>query len=388
MRRLFPLVATVILVDTMFYAAIAPLLPSYEAELGLSKAAAGVLTASYAAGTLLASVPAGYLAARRGPRAAVLLGLVLLSGSSLAFAFAPNVVLLDLARFVQGVGGACSWAGGLAWVMRAAGPGARGGVVGAVMAAAVGGVALGPVLGATAQVTSPELVFSAVAVLAAALAGWAALTPGLPGSVPPPLAELGRAITRGPVLASFALVGLPALFSGTLAVLAPLRLDDLGASGIAIGAIFLVAALLEAAISPLIGRVSDRRGRRVPLRAGLAAAVPAAVVLALGGGVGVVAVAVVATVAVLAVFWAPAMALASDAAEATGLDQGFAGGIVNLAWAGGQVVGGTGGAALAQATSDAVPYTALALLSAVALVGVARSRSGAGGPSAGVGAAR
>jgi len=82
----------------------------------------------------------------------------------------------------------------------------------------------------------------------------------------------------------------------------------------------------------------------------------------------------VATVAVLAVFWAPAMALASDAAEATGLDQGFAGGIVNLAWAGGQVVGGTGGAALAQATSDAVPYTVLALLSALALLGVARSR--------------
>lgn len=385
MRRLFPLVATVILVDTMFYAAIAPLLPSYEAELGLSKAAAGVLTASYAAGTLLASIPAGYLAARRGPRAAVLLGLVLLSLSSVAFAFAGTVVLLDLARFVQGVGGACSWAGGLAWVMRAAGTGARGGVVGAVIAAAVAGVALGPVLGTTAQVTSPELVFSGVAVLSAVLAVWAAATPGLPGSVPPGLGELGRAITRTPVLASFALVGLPALFSGTLAVLAPLRLDDLGASGVAIGAVFLVAAVLEAAVSPLVGRVSDRRGRRVPLRAGLAAAIPAAVLLALPGAAGVVAISVVATVGVLAIFWAPAMALASDAAEATGLDQGFAGGIVNLAWAGGQVVGGTGGAALAQATSDAVPYAGLAVLSAVALVGVVRAR-GLGEPAARVGA--
>lgn len=385
MRPLLALVGTVVLLDTMFFAAIAPLLPSYAAELSLSKAAAGVLTASYAAGTLLASVPAGYLAARRGPRTAVLAGLILLSGSSLVFAFADGIVLLDLARFAQGVGGACSWAGGLAWVMRAAAPGARGGAVGAVMAAAIAGVALGPVLGATARVTSPELVFTLVAALAAVLAAWAALTPALPGSVPPALGQLARSLTRPPVLASFALVALPALYSGTLEVLAPLRLDQLGASAIAIGAVFLVAGLLEAAISPLVGRVSDRRGRRVPLRAGLAAAVPAALVLALPGSVGVVALAVVATAGVLAVFWAPAMALAADATEASGLDQGFAGGVISLAWAGGQVAGGSGGAALAQATSDAVSYTALALLSAVALLGVARVR-GETAPAVGVAA--
>ena len=41
MRRLFPLVAAVVLVDTMFFAAVAPLLPHYSDELGLSKSAAG-----------------------------------------------------------------------------------------------------------------------------------------------------------------------------------------------------------------------------------------------------------------------------------------------------------------------------------------------------------
>ena len=38
--------------DVVFFSAIAPLLPDYVAELGLSKAQAGVLSASYAAGTL------------------------------------------------------------------------------------------------------------------------------------------------------------------------------------------------------------------------------------------------------------------------------------------------------------------------------------------------
>jgi hypothetical protein len=74
------------------------------------------------------------------------------------------------------------------------------------------------------------------------------------------------------------------------------------------------------------------------------------------------------------------MALASDAVEAAGLDQGFAGGIVNLAWAGGQVAGGTGGAALAQASSDAVPYAVIATLAAAALVALLRSGRGSTSP--------
>ena len=59
MRRLFPLVAAVILTETMFYSAITPLLPGYADDLGLSKASAGILSASYAAGTLLAAMPSG-----------------------------------------------------------------------------------------------------------------------------------------------------------------------------------------------------------------------------------------------------------------------------------------------------------------------------------------
>ena len=43
-RRLVLLISAVVLVDTMFYAVVAPLLPHYADELGLSKAAAGLLT--------------------------------------------------------------------------------------------------------------------------------------------------------------------------------------------------------------------------------------------------------------------------------------------------------------------------------------------------------
>ena len=74
MRRLLLLASAMIFFDVAFFAAIAPLLPDYVDELGLSKAEAGILSAAYAAGTLLASLPAGYVASRVGPRRRVICG--------------------------------------------------------------------------------------------------------------------------------------------------------------------------------------------------------------------------------------------------------------------------------------------------------------------------
>src|SRR4051794_23119848 len=113
MRRLFWLVAAVVFVDTMFFAAVAPLLPHYVDELDLSKTGAGVLTAAYPAGTFAGALPSGWLATRWGVKPTVLLGVAMLALASLSFAFAGSVVALDTARFIQGVGGACMWAGGM-----------------------------------------------------------------------------------------------------------------------------------------------------------------------------------------------------------------------------------------------------------------------------------
>jgi MFS family permease len=371
-RRLFLLVAAVLLVDTMFYAAITPLLPTYTDDFDLSKAAAGVLSASYAAGTLAGSLPGGWFAARVGPKPALLLGLTLMGVASLVFAFGANVVLLDAARFMQGIGGAFSWAGGLAWLIAVA-PGARrGALIGSALAAAIVGVLLGPVLGGAATVVGPEPVFCGVAVIAVALstAAWAIPRPAPARGA---LTRVGSAVLRNRgVITGFWLVALPALFSGTLVVLAPLRLDDLGASGVAVGAVFLTAAAVEAALTPLLGRLSDRRGRLAPIRIGLVAVIVIAVAMPLPTAVAVLAVLVVGVVSALAAFWAPAMALLSDAAEAAGLAQGMAFALTNLAWAGGQAVGGTAGSAIAEATTDAVPYAALAALCALTLLVVSR----------------
>ena len=179
------------------------------------------------------------------------------------------------------------------------------------------------------------------------------------------------------------LVALPAIASGIVNVLGPLRLHRLGASAAGIGAAFLAAAAIEAVLSPMIGRVSDRRGRIVPLRLGLAAATVLLLCFTLPDGPVLLAVVLVAIASSLGLFWAPAMAMLSDAAELHGLDQGLAAALMNLAWAGGQIVGSGAGGATAKAAGDGVPMAitaalclaTLVLLSHVRVVSASRSRA-------------
>src|SRR5579871_328478 len=165
-RRLVLVISAVVFVDTMFYAVVAPLLPTLVHELHLSKLSAGVFTAAYPAGTLIGALPGGWLASRWGPRATVYAGLGLLSCSSVAFGFASSIGLLDLARFVQGLGGACSWAGGMAWLISETPVQTRGAVIGGALGAAIAGSLFGPVLGTLAHAIGRAPVFSSVVVIA------------------------------------------------------------------------------------------------------------------------------------------------------------------------------------------------------------------------------
>src|SRR4051794_137938 len=162
----------------MFFAAIGPLLPEYSERLDLTKASAGVLSASYAIGALVGSLPAGWLAARWGVRPTVLLGLAVLAASSAIFGFVDSVWALDAARFTQGAGGGALWAGGLAWLMAAAPRDRRAELMGSALGAAIGGALLGPALGSLASVAGTEVTFLGVAALAALLAFFVIGTPG------------------------------------------------------------------------------------------------------------------------------------------------------------------------------------------------------------------
>src|SRR5918992_389014 len=129
MRRLLAFVCVVVFVDTMFYAAI------------------------------------------------VLLGLGLMVAASVAFAFGDSIVVLDVARFAQGVGGAASWAGALGWLIEAAPRERRGEMIGTSLGAAVAGSLFGPALGAAAGGVGQEPVFARGGVIGPPMMAWALRMP-------------------------------------------------------------------------------------------------------------------------------------------------------------------------------------------------------------------
>ena len=374
MRRLLFLACSIVFVDTIFFAAITPLLPHFEDEFDLSKSAAGVLAAAYPAGTFVGALPGGYLAAKAGVRATVLLGLSLFVVSSLGFAFADSIVMLDASRFLQGIGGAASWAGAMAWVASAAPRDRRGEMIGTAMGAAVAGALVGPALGALADQVGITPVFCGVAVVGTALALWALRTPPAEPEGTSPPRELLAALRDGRVAAGMWLIAVPGVLFGTIGVLAPLRLDDLGVSAGVIGAAWLVAAALESAVSPIVGRVSDRRGRLFPCMIGLAAGAILMALFPLPDEPWAVIALVLLAAPTIGTLWAPSMALLSDGAEALGIAQGLAFALSNLGWSIGQTAGAAASARLADATVDAVPYLILSGLALASLLVLVRAR--------------
>jgi len=374
-RRLLLLVCVVIFVETMLYSALVPLLPDYTHEFGLSKSAAGLLVGAYAAGALVAAIPGGIAAARYGPRRALLIGITIMGIASLGFGFAGDAWTLGIARFAQGVGGSLAWAGALTWLIAASPVNRRGEMLGTAIGSAIFGALLGPAIGALAHHVGPRSVFVGLAGLTAVLAVWTLRTPGAKAEPPRPGA-IRRALGEPQIRQALWLMTVPALVFGVVGVLVPLKLDRAGWSATAIAVAWVVSAAIEMVIAPLIGRVSDRRGRLLPLRAALGGAVVVLVAFALSDRPAAVVPILIASGITFGAFWAPAMALLSDAADRIGLAQGLAFGLMNLAWGTGNALGPAIGGALAEGASDALPFALLAAfcLATLASLGVAGTR--------------
>ncbi len=370
-RQLLYLGCAVVLVDTILYAALTPLLPRFSHELDLSKGLAGVLVAAYPFGALVGGIPGGLVTARVGPRRAVIAGLALFSATTVVFAFADSFGLLLAARAVEGIASALTWAGALSWLLAEAPRERRGELAGTAMGAAVFGALLGPALGSAAALAGRGLIFTLVAVVGVALI---------------PVAfrrrDAGERETASPfvLVAAFrsrrfqgglALMTLPALLFGVLTVLAPLHLAAAGWGAGAIGAVWIAGATLEAIQAPLVGRVSDRRGRALPVGVALSVGTVLGVALAWGGRPAIYVPLIVVAGMAYGTLFTPGIALIADGAEDAGVPQSLGFGVMNAAWAVGATIGPAAGGGLAQATGDKLP---LLLSAGLCAVGVALLR--------------
>jgi MFS family permease len=368
MRRLLLLASAMVFLDLTFFTAIAPLLPTYVHDLHLSTAQAGILSASYAAGTLLAALPAGFVASRFGPRRTVIIGLVALGLVSVAFGFLKSPWPLDAARFIQGAAGALIWSGALTWLINSYPEDERGTVIGTALGTAVAGSLLGPVLGALAASIGTEVVFSAVLVVALGLAYAATRIPDTVVRENQPLREVLACLLDRPLVEAAIFVSSPSLMFGALDVLLPLRVNVLGGGHALIAVGFIGGAAIESVLAPVAGRLSDNVGRRAPYVLGMAICAVAMVFFAFADSLATVIASLLVTSLGSGLCFAPAMTLISDSAEESGLHQGYAVGVTNMAWAAAQVVGGVAGAAVAGVTGDGAPSIAIAVILVVTIL--------------------
>jgi predicted MFS family arabinose efflux permease len=231
------------------------------------------------------------------------------------------------------------------------------------------------VLGTIAVAVGGRVLFSVVASLSLALIVWVARSPEplrQPTAERPPLRRL--LATRGLLLGGW-LVMLDAMTIGATNTLIPLRLAGFGAHTVLIGGTFLCASALSTVVSPLTGRLSDRRGASLPMGVGLTgAAVLLAVVPVPGSALPLAAIVVLLMGCCVTGFGIPAAWLLTDATERAGLAVAVGTTLFNLAFAGGETIGAPLAATLSQLTSDTVPLLGLAAVMVGSLGLVVRSR--------------
>lgn len=368
------LVCAVVLVETLFFAALTPLLPGLSREFGLSKTGVGILSGAYAAGGTVGALCGAWLATRAGLRTTTVVGMLVLATCCASFGFADEVWLLDALRFAQGTGAAIAWTGGLAWLAAEAPPERRGELLGIALGAAVMGALLGPLVGGAARLTGRPVAFASVAALGAVLAVWAARTPAPRPQIRQPLRLIASSLRRSNVLSGVWLIALPSLLFGCLTVLGPLSLDAVGVGALGMTVFWVASAALGAAQSPLLGRWSDRHGRLEPIRAGLVVAIAVSLLIPLAHSRATLIALVLAASIVYNVFWVPGGALLTEAAESHGLEHGLSFALFNFAWAPAGAFGAIAGGWLGDELGNGSSYVVLASICAVTLLVVTPRR--------------
>jgi MFS transporter, DHA1 family, tetracycline resistance protein len=183
------IVATTVVIDLIGFGIVLPVLPLWAEEFGASPVEIGAITASYAVMQMLFAPVLGRLSDRHGRRPVIL---VSLAGTVVAFlmiGFAQGLLVIFIARVLQGIAGA-SYAAAQAYVADITTPAERARGMGLIGAAFGIGFLLGPALGALFAVIDPRAPFIAAALLA--LANLAVAYRRLPESIHPGAAPAQR----------------------------------------------------------------------------------------------------------------------------------------------------------------------------------------------------
>jgi MFS family permease len=370
MRRLVVSVYALLFFDEILLLGIVPLAPTFKDEYGLSETEAGLLLASASIATVLVAIPAGVLADRVGARRLTLAGVCVLAAGALGQGLADSFWVLLAARFVFGAGSAVLWTAGTAWLSDSVPANRRSAALGAVMAVAGIGAAVGPsfagFLAEEVDISAPFLIGAAL--VAAAIVGVA--TAGRGGrsehEPQPVLATYRAGLRERLVLGGLVITVLAGFSDGVVGLLAPLQLDENGLSAGSIGAAFSVAAAIF-----LLGSTALIRAGDAVVTLGVAAVGSVLVALTIlpllaSTATSAVIAGVVVRATGVAVLYTISFPLATQGAHRIGIGRGSAIGLMNLGWGSASLSGPLVGGALAETVGARAGYALVLGLSLVA----------------------
>lgn len=301
------------------YGVVAPVLPQYARNFGVSIGAATFVITAFALMRLLAAPASGMLVQRVGERRVYVWGLLIVALSTAACAFAQTYWQLLLFRSLGGLGSAMFTVSSFGLMIRISPEDARGRVAGMFTSAFLVGSVTGPVLGSVTAglgLSMPFVIYGAallvaVAVVFISLRHSSLATPHVEDEPSITLREALRNRAYRAALTSNFATGWSAF--GLRVALVPLFVVEVlhrgpGLAGLALATF---AAGNVAMVIPS-GYLSDRIGRRVLLLAGLPVAAVATLLVGFTGSLPVFLAAAFVTGAATGIFVAPQQAAVAD----------------------------------------------------------------------------
>lgn len=255
---------------------VSPILPEYAESFQVSYTLVGVVISSFAVTRMIMDLPAGILSDIYDKRRIMILGLVLLSASSVLAGFAPTYIALVIARMIEGAGSAMYVTAATVLLTQICGKEQRGQFMSLYLGMLLLGSIFGPTFGGfLTQAYDMSAPFFAYAILT----GLAIIpTVVLPDVRNPRKESSGfqardtlndiRAVlsNRQFVLVTFTVFVMFLLRTGVRSTLVPLfASNNLGLDSGTIGIILTIGGITTALTVTPIGRVSDRIGRKIPL---------------------------------------------------------------------------------------------------------------------------
>jgi multidrug resistance protein len=312
-------------IDSLAYGIVIPFLPQYAISLGASDLDVGIIFASYAVVQLTSVIPLGLMSDRYGRKPFMITGMILLSVASLLYPLAQNIPLMIFCRGLQGLAAAATWSSAIALVADTYPGKDKGAKLGIASGATnMGGIA-GPLVGGVVSDVNFNLPFLIIAL--ASLSMFIYMSFRLKVERREEAVEripyrrmIGESLRIRNVLIIIIINVLTTIFWGFLEPLMPPYLSGrFNLTSTEIGLVFGGMTFCYAIIQPVVGRLSDKYGRKKFVLSGMFLLAVANLIIPFSWDVVSLAIFLMLSSAVAAVAWTPLIPLVIESLQDQGV---------------------------------------------------------------------